>query len=174
MRLYLDSADVADWRNFMPFGTFYGITTNPLLTAKAGLTYSGINWLDFAKEACASGAKEFHAQIFGSASNALKFSENSYRVGAQIGLTCVVEIPLTEDGIRLAPQIKAMGGSILMTACYDAKQMTTASALCAKYIAPYFGRMYDAGLYVMAHMSVIHAMSSSTQCQPIIAALRKA
>ena len=34
--------------------------------------------------------------------------------------------------------------------------------------------MYDAGLDVMAHMRVIHAMSSSTQCQPIIASLRNA
>ena len=89
-------------------------------------------------------------------------------------LKVVIKIPMTEKGIRLVTKIKPLGQSILMTACYDAKQMTTASALCAKYIASYFGRMYDADLYVMAHMSVIHAMSSSTQCQPIIAALRKA
>ncbi len=39
----------------------------------------------------------------------------------------------------------ALGGPILMTACYDAKQMFVATALHAEYIAPYFGRMLENG-----------------------------
>ena len=59
-----------------------------------------------------------------------------------------------------------------MTACYDAKQMLTANALGTDYIAPYFGRMAEAGLDAMAHMRAIHAMSRNGPCRPLIASLR--
>ena len=46
--------------------------------------------------------------------------------------------PLTLEGISLAPRIKEFGAKILMTACYEPKQMITACALKADYVVPYF------------------------------------
>ena len=48
----------------------------------------------------------------------------------------IVKIPLVEAAIRATPGIKKLGGRILMTACYDAKQMFVAQALEADFIAP--------------------------------------
>ena len=36
MRLFLDSADPADWERWLPTGIFHGVTTNPLLLERAG------------------------------------------------------------------------------------------------------------------------------------------
>ena len=174
MRLYLDTADQTAWAEWMPSGVFCGITTNPLLAAHAGLTYDQINWQDLVQIAADAGAQEFHAQVIGNETDALCFAENLYAYGAASNIECVVKIPLNTWGISMTSKIQALGGKTLMTACYDAKQMITANALGADYIAPYFGRMAEAGLDAMAHMRAIHAMSWNGPCRPLIASLRSA
>ena len=158
----------------MPMGVFYGITTNPLLTARAGLTYEDVSWENLLEIAADVGAKEVHVQVHGDTTNALKFADRIYKIGEFIGIECVIKIPLSVDGIAMVPKIKSMGGKILLTACFDAKQMITASALDADYIAPYFGRMLDAGIDAMAHMKAMALMSQKVSCRPIIASLRSA
>ena len=158
----------------MPTGAFYGITTNPLLTARAGLVYDDISWKNLAFIAADVGAKEIHVQVHGDTQQALKFAEKIYEIGCSVGIECVVKIPLTLEGVAMVPKIKRMGGKILLTACFDAKQMITASALDADYIAPYFGRMLDAGIDAMAHMQAIAVMSKNSSCRPIIASVRSA
>jgi len=174
MRLYLDTADKTAWAEWMLSGVFCGITTNPLLAARAGLKYDQINWQNMVQIAADAGAQEFHAQVSGNETDALQFAENLYAYGASSNIDCVVKIPLNTFGISLTPKIQALGGKTLMTACYDAKQMITANALGADYIAPYFGRMTEAGLDAMAHMRAIHAMSWNGPCRPLIASLRSA
>ena len=174
MRLYLDTADSSDWRELMPMGVFYGITTNPLLTARAGLPYGKISWKDLAQTAADLGAKEFHAQVYGNIDQTLNFAEQIYEIGQSVGIDCVVKIPLSFDGIRIAPKIKRMGGKILLTACYDAKQMIIATALEAHYIAPYFGRMREAGVDAMAHLRAMKEMSQIGSCRTLVASLRSA
>ena len=174
MRLYLDTADSSEWRDLMPMGVFYGITTNPLLTDRAGLRYRDISWKDLAQTAADLGAKEFHAQVYGNMDQSLKFAEQIYTIGQSVGIECVVKIPLSVEGISIAPKIKSMGGKILLTACYDAKQMITATALEADYIAPYFGRMNEAGLDAMAHLRAMKAMSRNGSCRTLVASLRNA
>lgn len=174
MRLYLDTADSSAWRELMPMGIFYGITTNPLLTARAGLLYREISWKDLAQTAADLGAKEFHAQVYGHMDQSLKFAEQIYEIGQSVGIECVVKIPLSFHGIRIAPKIKRMGGKILLTACYDAKQMITATALEAHYIAPYFGRMKEAGIDAMAHLRAMKEMSQNGNCRTLVASLRSA
>ena len=174
MRLYLDTADQTAWAEWMPSGVFCGITTNPLLAARAGLTYDQINWQDLVQIAADAGAQEFHAQVIGNETDALCFAENLYAYGAASNIECVVKIPLNTWGISITSKIQGLGGKTLMTACYDAKQMITANALGADYIAPYFGRMAEAGLDAMAHMRAIHAMSWNGPCRPLIASLRSA
>jgi transaldolase len=174
LRLYLDTADPSDWEDFMPTRAFYGITTNPLLTQQLGLNYGEIAWEDMVSKAAELGAKEFHAQIHGDAKKAFSFAEHLYGLGRSLDIECVIKIPLTLEGISLAPRIKEFGAKILMTACYEPKQMITACALKADYVAPYVGRMMDAGLDAMANMQIIEKIARKNKCIPIIASLRNA
>ena len=174
MRLYLDTANSVDWEDLMPMGTFYGITTNPLLTRKLGLNYDEIAWEEMVSKAAELGAKEFHVQIYGDAKRALSFAEHVYGLGQTSNIECVIKIPLTFEGISLAPKIKEFGAKILMTACYEPKQMITACALKADYVAPYFGRMMDAGLDAMANMQIIEKIARKNKCTPVVASLRNA
>ena len=174
LRLYLDTANSVDWEDLMPMGTFYGITTNPLLTKKLGLNYGEIAWEEMVSKAAELGAKEFHVQIYGDAKRALSFAEHVYGLGQTSNIECVIKVPLTFEGISLAPKIKEFGAKILMTACYEPKQMITACALKADYVAPYFGRMMDAGLDAMANMQIIEKIARKNKCTPVVASLRNA
>ena len=174
MRLYLDTADFSEWHDLMPTGVFYGITTNPLLAARAGFLYQNVVWSDMVQTAADLGAKEFHAQVCGDSKQSLKFAEQLYEIGQSAGIDCVVKIPLSLGGVGMVPKIKNLGGKILLTACYDAKQFVTAAALEADYIAPYFGRMMEAGLDAMAHLKAMQRMSKNVKCRTLVASLRDA
>lgn len=156
----------------MPTGAFYGITTNPLLTSKLGLNYSEIVWKEMVSKAADLGAKELHIQIYGDVNKALSFAKDVYGLGRSLDIDCVIKIPFTLEGILLSRKIKELGAKILMTACYEPKQMITACALKADYVAPYFGRMMDEGLDAMAHMKVIEKIARNSNCIPVIASLR--
>ncbi len=47
-------------------------------------------------------------------------------------------------------------------------------ALKADYVAPYVGRMMDAGLDAMANMQIIQKIARKNKCIPVIASLRNA
>ncbi len=172
MRLYLDTADEAEWRALLPLGLFFGVTTNPLLTSRAGLLYHNIDWQGMVDRAAALGAQEFHAQIIGDEQYAVDFAKQLYQAGEASGITTVVKIPLTQLGIGLTRQIQDLGCKVLMTTCYSAKQMVIAQCLGAQYIAPYFGRMVEMGLDAQQQMRQIAAIRKCGSCVPLVASLR--
>ena len=174
MKLYLDTAETDLWDDLMPTGLFHGITTNPLLAAKAGLSYAQIDWHAMAAKARGLGAHELHAQVFGPVDGYGDWAGALYEAGRAEGIETVVKIPLVDAAIRATPAIKTLGGRILMTACYDAKQMFVAQALHADYIAPYFGRMSEAGIDAVAHLTAMKAIQEqgAGACQIMVASLR--
>ena len=174
MKLYLDTADTAQWDQLMPTGLFHGITTNPLLAARAGLPYAKIDWAALADRARNLGARELHAQVFGPVESHVDWAGRLYEVGQACGIETIVKIPLVEPALRATPAIQALGGRILMTACYDASQMFVAQGLGAQFIAPYFGRMLEAGLDAHAHLSAMKAMQGTgpNRCEILVASLR--
>ncbi len=174
MRLYLDTADTAEWADLMPTGMFHGITTNPLLAARAGLSYAKIDWADLAGKAHDLGAKELHAQVYGAPEGYVDWAGTFYEVGKSIGIETIVKIPLVDSAIRQVPAIKALGGRILMTACYDAKQMFLAQGLGADFIAPYYGRMIEGGIAATDHIATMQKMSDRGGCNVLVASLRSA
>ncbi|MCY4099289.1 MAG: hypothetical protein OXF46_00030, partial [Rhodobacteraceae bacterium] len=98
-----------------------------------------------------------------------------YEQGYSAGLRPVVKVPLTEEAIRNIGAIKDLGGAILLTGAYDAKQMLIATVLGVDYIAPYFGRMLDNGisaLEVLSHMQAIQNRVMETAPHILVASLR--
>jgi transaldolase len=176
MELLIDTADVKAWQELMPTGIFRGITTNPLLAKRAGLSYPEIDWGKLARQAADLGARELHGQVFGPVEGYLDWAGAFYEHGRKAGIDTVVKIPLTEAGIRATSSIKSLGGRILMTAAYDARQMFVAAALGADYIAPYFGRMVEKGLPAVEAMEQMHAIGqlAGGRTRILVASIRNA
>jgi transaldolase len=57
----------------------------------------------------------------------------------------VVKVPVTISGIEAASLLIQANCRVCLTACYDHKQAMIAANVGAEYIAPYLGRMSDAG-----------------------------
>ena len=174
MKLYLDSFDVKSWQEWMPSGLFHGITTNPILAGRAGLFYSSINWPAKMELADKLNVKEFHIQVPSCDETAISFAAQRKKEAKNFNLNFVVKVPLTIEGVKLVPEIKRLGLSILMTACYHSKQYITADAVEAEYIAPYFGRMEEAGLDAFHHLSLMKELESysTNKCRILIASIR--
>ena len=146
MKLYLDSADTSAWQELMPLGIFYGITTNPLLIERAGRSGTVEDVEALVRQAKELGAKQFHAQVSGDPAGYADWAAGLYKMGERFQIETVVKIPLVPDAIAQIAAVKALGGKILVTACYHANQGTLATAVEADFIAPYVGRMATAGL----------------------------
>ncbi len=174
MQLLIDTADIEAWQELMPTGIFTGITTNPLLARRAGLSYPEIDWAGLTRRAADLGATELHGQVYGPVETYADWAGALYEHGREAGIRTVVKVPLTEQGIRAVPAIKALGGPILMTAAYDAKQMFVATALGADYIAPYFGRMVETGLPAFEAMDQMLAIGklSGGRTKILVASIR--
>lgn len=174
LKIYLDTFDIESWRSLMPTGLFYGITTNPLLAERAGLDYGAIDWDNVIEIASSLGAEELHIQVPDTSEEAFGFALQRIEDAHPYKLKVVIKVPLTREGIALASALKGQGHDVLMTACYHAKQYLIAHQLGADFIAPYYGRMAEAGLDAKQHMLQMHAIgkSVSSDVKVLVASLR--
>ena len=86
----------------------------------------------------------------------------------------VVKLPVTAAGLTATKRLQNDGIPVLVTAVYGAPQVMLAIAAGATYIAPYLGRMNDAGRDGMAEIAAMQRIidASGTQLRILVASLR--
>jgi transaldolase len=140
LRLLLDSADPAAWRQWIPLGLFHGITTNPTLLKWAGQPCDLSSLRQLSQEALALGVRELHLQAWGG--DLLTCG----RALADLAPERIwIKLPITRAGLEAARDLQADGLRVTFTACYEPAQVLAAIAIGADYIAPYLGRISDLG-----------------------------
>lgn len=164
-QLFLDTAAIAEWGNYLPMGIFYGVTTNPVLLERAGVPCNLQSLTKLARTALDTYNVEcFMLQTWGESSESLVRNGLALQ---NIDPRLVVKVPLTKSGIEAAAILKSKGTRLCMTACYAPHQVFTSSALGAEYVAPYLGRMSDAGkdaIEEIAQMqSIVEGLQSGTR-----------
>ncbi len=173
LKLYLDSADTALWEKHLPSGIFYGITMNPKLLRMAGIEASLENIKSLAKKAFELGANELHLQVWGESTDAwLKIARQLSTIDWE---RVMVKVPLTENGVLCAKELISEGIGVTLTAVHASHQVLTAISLGADYLAPYLGRMTDAGQdgleEIIAMQEIIDVTESSLQL--LVASIRQ-
>ncbi|MCP9839337.1 transaldolase [Synechococcus sp. J7-Johnson] len=143
LRFFLDSADPLAWDEWMPFGFFHGITTNPTLLRQAGQMCHIAALRSLSQRALELGCQELHLQAWGREPQALLDCALALAELAPGRIT--IKVPLTRAGTAAAVKVIAQGIPLTFTACYEAPQVLVAAALGARYIAPYLGRIQDLG-----------------------------
>ena len=145
MRILVDSADLGAIRDALKTGLVAGVTTNPTLLRRAGVSRSGV--LGLARAAFAAGAGEVHLQAYaedtpGMIRDGLEFVEvDAARVH--------VKLVATRAGYRAAAALSTKGVNVTMTAVYTLNQALVAQSVGARSIAIYLGRLNDAGVDAM-------------------------
>lgn len=138
--LYVDSADRAAAEPLLATGLFRGLTTNPLLWERAGITIDELP--ELYTWATAAGAQEVFLQAWGpDQASLLSRAHQLLAIGPRV----VAKIPATFAGVSVAAHLVTDGHPVLLTAVYNAGQALLGAAAGVGYLAPYFGRMNDAG-----------------------------
>ena len=137
---YVDSADRQEVEPLLRSGLVAGVTTNPTLLRRAGVRNEVIPGL--VAWAAAAGARAIFVQAWGSDATEL---ERRGRALHALDPRVAVKLPVTEDGLRATTRLEADGIPVLVTAVYAATQVLPVIASGATYVAPYLGRMNDAG-----------------------------
>lgn len=158
-RLYVDSADVDRVSRLLTAGVVHGVTTNPTILERGGRSASEIP--DLYARWVSEGAREVFFQTWGG--DTASFLRNAEGIRA-LGDRVAVKVPATAAGFAAASALVRDGATVLVTAVYSVAQALACASIGAQYIAPYLGRMRDAGLdgdAVIARMQEVCAGSGS-------------
>lgn len=166
-RLYVDSADVDRVSSLLASGVVHGVTTNPTILERGGRTAAEIPEL-YARWA-GEGAREIFFQTWGGdASSLLRNAEGIRALGDRV----VVKVPATRDGFAAASALVRDGATVLVTAVYSVAQALVCASVGAQYIAPYLGRMRDAGIDGDAVIARMQEMCAGSDSNVLAASLR--
>lgn len=142
--MFLDSASEEEWAKWLPSGIFTGVTTNPIILERDGRECNIAALTDLAKQALEYDAvQEFQVQTWGESSD--EMWKNGIALAKYDPDVIVVKVPGTFEGIKAANALVADGIRVTITAAYASHQAVLAAAVGANYVAPYLGRMNDAG-----------------------------
>lgn len=140
MRFYIDSADITRIEPLLKTGVFHGVTTNPLILRRDGVPLGRLP--DLADRLLSLGAREIFLQSWGGSAAALY--SNGCRLASLDGRV-VVKVPATRDGLEACLKLAGKGIRTCVTAVFSSFQPLLAVSVGASYIAPYLGRLNDAG-----------------------------
>jgi transaldolase len=169
MRFYLDTADRHLAEPLLRTGLFWGITTNPLLLQAAGLKSARLP--EVYAWATDLGANEVFFQSWGSdAANLVEWGLELRAIGERV----VVKLPATQAGCQAASELLRQGCPVLLTAIYTPAQALLGAAAGVQYIAPYLGRIADAGRNARAEVALMQRLlgESGSPTQILLASLR--
>ena len=157
MRLYLDTADRAAAEDLLRTGLFAGLTTNPTILQRSGLGVADAP--EVHRWAVAAGAREVFLQSWGEDADTLvERGERLRELGPQV----VVKVPASRAGAAACARLAAHGAPTLLTAVYAPGQVLVAAAAGATYIAPYLGRLNDAGRDGIAEVTAMQEVLAAT------------
>ena len=137
MKIFMDTADVAEIKEFAKLGIIYGVTTNPSLIAKTGRTQAEVI-PEIAKlvEGPVS-AEVISVECAGMVAEARKLAEISSNI--------VVKIPCIAEGLKAVKILHAEGIRTNVTLVFSLSQALLASRAGADYVSPFIGRLDDIG-----------------------------
>jgi TalC/MipB family fructose-6-phosphate aldolase len=169
LRIYLDSADRDAVTALLATGLYAGVTTNPLILERAGVASVDIPAVHaWAVEA---GAQEVFLQTWGADADAMVARAEQL---AALGPRVILKVPAVPQGFSATARLTAAGHRVLVTAVYTVEQALMSEAAGASFIAPYVGRMDDAGLDGVATvLDMQRALAGvGASCEVLAASLR--
>lgn len=135
MQLFLDTANLQEVKEATDLGVISGVTTNPSLVAKEGLTMDEI-----IAKITAINDGPVSAEVIGTkAEEMLKEA----KVLAKIAKNVVVKTPMTPDGLKATKQLTKEGIKTNVILVFSVNQALLAALAGATYVSPFVGRLDD-------------------------------
>lgn len=146
MKLFLDTANVAQVAEITAWGVLDGVTTNPSLVAKEGKEFKPTILEMCTLVPCVS------AQVTAAdAAGMIKQGEEYASWHKHV----VVKVPMTTEGLKALVHFKKKGIKTNVTLIFSAAQAVLAAKAGATIISPFIGRLDDQGEDGMALIAEI-------------------
>jgi transaldolase len=139
MKFFIDTANLAQIKEAQALGVLDGVTTNPSLMAKEGITGKN-NILKHYVDICNLTNGEVSAEV-----NSVDF-DGMIKEGeelAELHEQIVVKLPMTQDGIRACKYFSDREIKTNMTLVFSAGQALLAAKAGATFVSPFIGRLDD-------------------------------
>lgn len=155
MKFFIDTANLEQIAEAQALGVLDGVTTNPSLMAKEGITGKD-NILKHYVDICQIVDGDVSAEVI-----ATDF-EGMVREGEQLAELheqIVVKIPLTKDGIKACKYFSDREIKTNVTLVFSAGQALLAAKAGATYVSPFIGRLDDIstdGLILIEEIRMIY------------------
>lgn len=170
MQFFIDTANLNEIREAQSLGVLDGVTTNPSLMAKEGITGKN-NILSHYKAICDLVDDNVSAEVISTD------FEGMIREGeelAEIDDKIVVKVPMIKDGLKAIKYFSQKGIRTNCTLIFSANQGLLAAKAGATYVSPFLGRLDDIstnGLNLIDDLVTIFT-NYGMDCQVLAASIR--
>ena len=166
MKLFLDTADVAQIREVWSWGIIDGVTTNPSHVAKTSRPAAAVY-----RDICAVVTGPVSLETISlTAPEMIAEGRELMKFGSQV----VVKIPLTREGLKAVKVLAAEGIKTNVTVTFSPLQAMLAAKCGATYISPFVGRLDSfghVGMDLVRQIKTIYA-NYGYKTEIIVAAVR--
>lgn len=137
MKIFLDTADAAEIREYAATGLVDGVTTNPSLAAKTGRDYG-----ELLKEICSIISGSVSAEVLSTDFDGMM---KEGKAVSKIAKNITIKVPSTWDGMKACRALANDGLMVNVTLCFSPIQAMMAAKSGATFISPFIGRVDDVG-----------------------------
>ena len=139
MKFFIDTANLSDISEAEALGVLDGVTTNPSLMAKEGITGTE-NILAHYTKICDLVSGDVSAEVIATdLDGMIKEGEALAALHPQI----VVKLPMIADGVKACKYFSDKGVKTNVTLVFSAGQALLAAKAGATYVSPFIGRLDD-------------------------------
>ena len=139
MKFFIDTANLEQIKEAQALGVLDGVTTNPSLMAKEGITGKE-NIINHYKAICDAVDGDVSAEVISvDYEGMIKEGEELAALDPQI----VVKIPMIEEGVKALKYFSDKGIKTNCTLIFSAGQALLAAKAGATYVSPFIGRLDD-------------------------------
>lgn len=155
MKFFIDTANLDQIKEAQALGVLDGVTTNPSLMAKEGITGKN-NILKHYVAICNLVEGDVSAEVIATDyEGMIKEGEELAELHPQI----VVKLPMIADGIKACKYFSDKGIKTNVTLVFSAGQALLAAKAGATYVSPFIGRLDDIstdGLHLISEIRLIY------------------
>ena len=139
MKFFIDTANLEQIKEAQDLGILDGVTTNPSLMAKEGITGQD-NILKHYVDICSAVTGDVSAEVIATDYNGIVQEGEAL---AALHPQIVVKVPMIKDGIKAIRYFSDKGIKTNCTLVFSAGQAILAAKAGATYVSPFIGRLDD-------------------------------
>lgn len=162
MKFFIDTANIEDIKEANKLGILAGVTTNPSLVAKEGVSFH-----DRLREITEEVSGSVSAEVI--AEDAEGMIEEGKELAA-IAPNITVKVPMTLEGLKAVKVFSDLNIKTNVTLIFNANRALLAARAGATYVSPFLGRLDDIGQDGMELIANVAAIFDRHQIQTEIIA----